>query len=147
MSIFAGVMARDGAPLDTETRRSLHASLSRHPADTPTVFEGPGWTCAVIDIGAFDAPTHVGLPIGTVSRVGPDWFELEAIEPLSNGDGLTWMNKREVVGVQADTVTQTGHAWRVKPNQPIAQLPGLKVGTQVSRNRDHARHPGADRRG
>jgi len=91
-----------------------------------------------IDIGAFDAPTHVGLAIGTVSHLGPDWFELETIEPLSNGDGLTWMNKREVVGVQADTVTQVGHAWRVKPNQPIAQLPGLKVGTQVSRNRDHA---------
>ncbi len=30
------------------------------------------------DIGAFDSPAFVGLPLGTVTRLGPDWFELEA---------------------------------------------------------------------
>ena len=29
------------------------------------------------DIGAFDSPAFVGLPLGTVTRVGPDWFESE----------------------------------------------------------------------
>ncbi|MFT3734293.1 MAG: DUF3656 domain-containing protein [Rhodocyclaceae bacterium] len=90
------------------------------------------------DIGAFDAPTHVGLPLGTVTKLGPDWFEIDADEPLANGDGLTWMNKRTVCGVQADVVKQIGSAWRVTPNQKTAELAGLKVGTRISRNRDHA---------
>ncbi|GAA5171715.1 U32 family peptidase [Viridibacterium curvum] len=90
------------------------------------------------DIGAFDAPTHVGLPLGTVTRLGPDWFEIDADEALANGDGLTWMNKRTVCGVQADVVKQVGAVWRVTPNQKIAELAGLKVGTRISRNRDHA---------
>jgi putative protease len=95
------------------------------------------------DIGAFDTPAFVGLPLGTVTRVGPDWFELESTDPLANGDGLTYMNKRTVVGVQANTVEQVGkRLWRVFPNEPLAQLPslgpGLKPGTAISRNRDHA---------
>ncbi len=28
------------------------------------------------DIGAFDSPSFVGLPLGTVARVGPDWFKV-----------------------------------------------------------------------
>jgi collagenase-like PrtC family protease len=46
------------------------------------------------DIGAFDTPAFVGLPLGTVSRVGPDWFELETRQAMANGDGLTYLNKR-----------------------------------------------------
>ncbi|MEC5399135.1 peptidase U32 family protein [Uliginosibacterium sp. H1] len=105
-----------------------------------------------IDIGAFDAPTHVGLPLGTVTKIGPDWFELAAIEPLANSDGLTYMNKREVRGMQANVVKKLGtrqdedHAgnrielgvWRVEPNQAMKELAGLRVGTAISRNRDHA---------
>ncbi len=89
------------------------------------------------DIGAFDAPTHVGLPLGTVTKVGPDWFEMSSSAPLANGDGLSYMNKREVSGMQANTVQQVGGGWRVVTNQKISELPGLKVGTQISRNRDH----------
>ncbi|MCX9157561.1 U32 family peptidase [Niveibacterium sp. 24ML] len=95
------------------------------------------------DIGAFDTPTFVGLPLGTVSRVGKDCFEIDATEPLANGDGLNYMHKREVVGLQANTVEklgagEAGTLWRVFPNEPVAQLPGLKPGVAVSRNRDHA---------
>ncbi|MDD5390656.1 MAG: U32 family peptidase [Gallionellaceae bacterium] len=91
------------------------------------------------DIGAFDTPAFVGLPLGLVTRIGPDWFEIEATEPLANGDGLTYLNKREVVGMQANTVEAVGESlWRIRPNEPVATLPGLRPGTPISRNRDHA---------
>ncbi len=91
------------------------------------------------DIGAFDTPAFVGLPLGTVSRLGPDWFEIDTPEALANGDGLTYLNKREVVGMQANTVEAVGDGrWRVYPNEMLAALPGLRPGTEVSRNRDHA---------
>ena len=91
------------------------------------------------DIGAFDTPAFVGLPLGTVSKLGPDWFELETDQAMANGDGLTYLNKREIVGLQANTVESRGkRIWRIFPNEPIATLPGLKPGTAISRNRDHA---------
>ncbi|HEX5803330.1 MAG TPA: peptidase U32 family protein, partial [Azospira sp.] len=46
------------------------------------------------DIGAFDSPKFVGLPIGTVTKIGAGWFEMESSEPLANGDGLNYMHKR-----------------------------------------------------
>jgi len=105
------------------------------------------------DIGAFDTPAFVGLPLGTVTRVGSDWFEVEiegegqsatdSRATMTNGDGLTYLNKRSIVGVQANTVElraeQQGRTlWRVFPNEPVASLIGLKPGVAVSRNRDHA---------
>jgi collagenase-like PrtC family protease len=90
------------------------------------------------DIGAFDTPAFVGPPLGTVIRLGPDWFEVETAQAMSNGDGLAYLDRRTVVGVQANTVEQVGkRAWRVFPNEPLAQLPGLKPGIAVNRNRDH----------
>jgi 23S rRNA 5-hydroxycytidine C2501 synthase len=91
-----------------------------------------------IDIGAFDAPTHVGLQLGVVTRVASEWFEIDATEAMANGDGLTWMHKRDVKGVQANVVKKVGDAWRVTPNVAMQELQGLVVGTPISRNRDHA---------
>jgi putative protease len=90
-----------------------------------------------MDIGAFDAPAHVGSKIGTVTRVAADWFEIDSSHTLANGDGLTWMHKREVKGTQADVVKRVGDVWRITPNQSSADLSGLVVGTEISRNRDH----------
>ena len=95
------------------------------------------------DIGAFDSPKFVGVPVGTVTRLGPDWFELEAGEPLANGDGLNYMKKREVMGLQANRAQKVGAGvagdiWRVFPNETMAELAGLKIGTALNRNRDHA---------
>ena len=55
---------------------------------------------------------------------------------LANGDGLTWMHKRDVKGAQADVAKRIGNAWRVTPHA-TADLAGLAVGTEISRNRDH----------
>ncbi len=91
-----------------------------------------------IDIGAFDAPSFVGLPLGSISKLGPDWFEIETTEQLSNGDGLNYQHKRETRGLRANTVKQVGAAWRVWPNEKMAELTGLRVGLTINRNSDHA---------
>ena len=93
-----------------------------------------------MDIGAFDAPAYVGLQLGVVTRVAAQWFELDvaAAVLLANGDGLTWMHKREVKGTQANVVQKIGSVWRITPNVVMQELQGLTVGTEISRNRDHA---------
>ncbi|QNM97028.1 peptidase U32 family protein [Chitinimonas koreensis] len=100
------------------------------------------------DIGAFDSPKFVGVPLGTVTRLGPDWFELATAETLANGDGLNYMKKREVMGLLANVAQRVGETvdddgaalgvWRVWPNEPMAALAGLKPGLGMNRNRDHA---------
>ncbi|PQO99487.1 collagenase-like protease [Massilia phosphatilytica] len=93
-------------------------------------------------IGAFDSPKYVGVELGTVARIGGDNFDLVTDSPMANGDGLNYMHKRETVGIQANTVQKLsedaeGQRWRVFPNEGLATLPGLKVGTVIHRNRDH----------
>ncbi|WP_423709334.1 peptidase U32 family protein [Undibacterium sp. WLX3042] len=93
------------------------------------------------NIGAFDSPKYVGLHLGYVTRIGTTWFEIEANEPMANGDGLNYMHKREVVGIQANTVehmgkNENGDVWRISPNEKVSELIGLKVGMLINRNRD-----------
>lgn len=98
------------------------------------------------DIGAFDSPKYVGVELGTVARIGSDFIDLATTSPMANGDGLNYMNKRETVGIQANTAEKLGEdkdgettvqRWRVFPNEVVKSLPGLKVGTVIHRNRDH----------
>ncbi len=86
------------------------------------------------DIGAFDSPKFLGKPIGTVSRLGPDWFEMESSETLNNGDGLSFMKKREALGTRVNRVEKAGDLWRIYPND----MEGLKAGLDMYRNHDHA---------
>ncbi|BEV71375.1 MULTISPECIES: U32 family peptidase [unclassified Paludibacterium] len=96
-----------------------------------------------IDIGAFDSPKFVGVALGTVHQVGPNWLEIATQEAMSNGDGISYLHKREVIGMQLNTVKAVGHdsegvpVWRCQPNDP-ALLAGLRPGIELSRNRDHA---------
>lgn len=50
------------------------------------------------DIGAFDSPKFIGLPVGEVVKVAKDHLDVAVTEPLANGDGLNVLIKREVVG-------------------------------------------------
>ncbi|MBC3869737.1 peptidase U32 family protein [Undibacterium oligocarboniphilum] len=93
------------------------------------------------NIGAFDSPKYVGLHLGYISRIGTNWLELETTEAMANGDGLNYMHKREVIGIQANTAERTGsnehgEIWRIVPNEKITDLPGLKPGMPLNRNRD-----------
>ncbi len=94
------------------------------------------------DIGAFDSPKYIGVELGTVTRIGPDFIDLSTNAAMANGDGLNYMNKRDTVGIQANTAQKLGEdadgqRWRVFPNEMIKSLAGLKVGTVIHRNRDH----------
>ena len=90
-------------------------------------------------ITAFDTPAFVGLPIGKVTQVNSDNFEIAAREPLANGDGLSWLHKRTMVGTQANKVEPVGTGrWRIWPNDPLDRLPGLHPGLYINRNRDQA---------
>ncbi|MEX8519056.1 MAG: U32 family peptidase [Leptothrix sp. (in: b-proteobacteria)] len=95
------------------------------------------------DIGAFDSPKHAGVPLGWVSKVGKDHFELtldDGVPPLHNGDGLTYYDlQQELVGVPLNTVTALdaeGRRWRVVPNEPVSSLKDLRTNTVLCRNRD-----------
>lgn len=96
------------------------------------------------DIGAFDSPTFIGLPVGTLCQIGKNWIEISTPETLANGDGLNYLHKRLTRGIQANTVEKTTRfedgvpIWRIFPNEPIASLEGIKVGLTINRNRDHA---------
>ena len=90
------------------------------------------------EIGAFDSPKFIGQPIGTVTRVGPNWFEMEADETLANGDGLNYLHKREVFGVPANRAEKIGNVWRIEPNVEVSTLPGFRPGMVINRNGDHA---------
>ena len=94
------------------------------------------------DIGAFDSPKYVGVELGIVARLNGDSFDVVTTAPMSNGDGLNYMHKRDTCGIQANRAEKLGdepdgQRWRVYPNEPMQALTGLKVGTVIHRNRDH----------
>ncbi|MER0126053.1 peptidase U32 family protein [Franconibacter pulveris 1160] len=91
-----------------------------------------------IDIGAFDTPTFVGLPVGDVLKVGKDHLDVETTEPLANGDGLNVMIKREVVGFRVNVAEKTGeNRYRVFPNEMPEALKTLRPPHRLNRNLDH----------
>ncbi len=82
------------------------------------------------DIGAFDTPKFSGEPVGRVTRLAPDWFEVDAAAPLHNGDGLSYYdNHRELAGLRINRV----EGIRLFPREMPADL---KTGTELYRNRD-----------
>ncbi|MDU4001533.1 U32 family peptidase [Pluralibacter gergoviae] len=90
------------------------------------------------DIGAFDSPKFIGLPVGEVLKVAKDYLDVEVSEPLANGDGLNVMIKREVVGFRANTVEKTGqNRYRVWPNEMPADLYKARPHQALNRNLDH----------
>ncbi|HAS1724113.1 peptidase U32 family protein [Enterobacter cloacae] len=90
------------------------------------------------DIGAFDSPKFIGLPVGEVLKVAKDYLDVSVTEPLANGDGLNVMIKREVVGFRANTVEKTGeNRYRVWPNEMPADLYKARPNAALNRNLDH----------
>ncbi len=99
-----------------------------------------------IDIGAFDSPTFTGLLVGEVEKVGKHDLIAVTQEPLSNGDGLNVLVKRDVVGFRASVVEQLAHyedagaprwRYRVEPNEMPAALARLRPQHPLNRNLDH----------
>ncbi|MCQ9422249.1 U32 family peptidase [Pseudomonas sp. LJDD11] len=99
-----------------------------------------------IDIGAFDSPTFTGLLVGNVEKVNKRDLIAVTHEPLSNGDGLNVLVKREVVGFRANIAELKGEfeedgekrwRYRVEPNEMPAALSRLRPNHPLSRNLDH----------
>jgi len=96
------------------------------------------------DIGAFDTPKNPGQAIGWVTKLGPNFVEIEVNNPatvLHNGDGLCYYDlQKELVGLQinrAEPVSpRDGRQWRVFPKDPMEGFKDLRKGTEVNRNRD-----------
>jgi len=93
------------------------------------------------DIGAFDTPKHAGLPVGHVTRIGTDHFDLQADDKatvMNNGDAVTWWDRQgELQGVPVNVAQPLGgRLWRLFPNAPIQDLKDLRRDATVSRNRD-----------
>ncbi|WLH92920.1 U32 family peptidase [Pseudomonas sp. FP453] len=99
-----------------------------------------------VDIGAFDTPTFTGLPVGVVEKAGKRDLQVVTHEPLSNGDGLNVLVKREVVGFRANIAEPKGefeedgekrYRYRVEPNEMPAGLHQLRPNHPLNRNLDH----------
>ncbi len=99
-----------------------------------------------IDIGAFDSPKFIGLPVGEILGIGKNDISVQTTEALTNGDGLNVLYKREVVGFRANTVQQVCEyeqdgqmirQYRVVPNDMRAELKALRPPYQLNRNMDH----------
>ncbi|MDZ7320836.1 U32 family peptidase [Kosakonia sacchari] len=91
-----------------------------------------------IDIGAFDSPKFIGLPVGEVLKVAKDHLDVEVTEPLANGDGLNVLVKREVVGFRVNVAEKTGeNSYRVFPNEMPDALRTLRPHHALNRNLDH----------
>jgi len=107
------------------------------------------------DIGAFDSPKFVGLPVGELIGVskgkGKNELTVQTNTELTNGDGLNVLVKREVVGFRVNNVYpladfdldddqgQTKHVWqyRVVPNEMPEELKNLRLPAKLNRNLDH----------
>ena len=99
-----------------------------------------------VDIGAFDTPTFTGLPVGVVEKAGKRDLQVVTHEPLSNGDGLNVLVKREVVGFRANIAEPKGefeedgekrYRYSVEPNEMPAGLHQLRPNHPLNRNLDH----------
>ena len=94
-----------------------------------------------MNIGAFDSPKFVGLPVGEVLKVNKDTLDVEVSEALANGDGLNVLIKREVVGFRANMVEKIGeNRYRVWPNEMPADLHKARPHQVLNRNLDHNWH-------
>ncbi|MEX6501340.1 peptidase U32 family protein [Pseudomonas zhanjiangensis] len=99
-----------------------------------------------IDIGAFDSPTFTGLSVGHIEKVAKRDLIAVTDTPLSNGDGLNVLIKREVVGFRANVAElkeafeEDGakrYRYRVEPNEMPAALARLRPMHPLNRNLDH----------
>ncbi len=82
-------------------------------------------------VGSFDSPKSTGEPLGVVKEAGKNYFILQSARPLNNGDGICFIGSG---GVMTGTHINRTEGERIFPNR----MDGIRRGTVVSRNYDHA---------
>lgn len=99
-----------------------------------------------VDIGAFDSPTFTGLTVGVVEKVNKRDLIAVTDTPLSNGDGLNVLIKREVVGFRANIAElksefeeegEKRYRYRVEPNEMPEAMHRVRPLHPLHRNLDH----------
>lgn len=80
----------------------------------------------------FDTPKAIGEKIGTVTKVGKDFFEIKSKIKLNNQDGLCFMNGGHLEGCLVNRSDKNGAVIKVFPNK----MNGIKTGTEIFRNQD-----------
>lgn len=92
------------------------------------------------DIGAFESPKFVGLPIGHILDIKRHFLEVKTTEPLANGDGLNIQIKREVVGFAVNRAEKIGeNHYLVYPNEMPVEFVTERANIQKKHplNRNH----------
>jgi len=128
----------EGAPQQYSRASSGHCSHSFTPRPEKTFNRGA--TDYFVngrhaDIAAFDTPSFAGEVSGTVTRIGPDWFEVDSDEEFANGDGISYLSRgRKLAGLRINVA----QGKRLFPNEMPEDPEGFKPGTGIHRNRDQA---------
>ncbi len=85
--------------------------------------------------GAIDSPKMVGEAVGTVVEVEPRTFVMESTATLHRGDGIAFYSASgRLQGTVINQVQSHRRGLRVTPNS----LSGIRPGTAIYRNHDHA---------
>lgn len=99
------------------------------------------------DIAQLDTPKSLGEPIGKVTYIGRNFFEVQNGTTLNNGDGLCFINKHgDLTGFRVNRVenltphpSPRGEGNRVQKAQVFpADMPRMDVGVMLYRNQDQA---------
>lgn len=90
------------------------------------------------DIGAFDSPKSIGMPIGKVLSVNKSTIDIETSQTLHNGDGLNLLIDREMVGFSVNNVEKIAeHCFRIFPNEMPKDIHLAIPPMRINRNFDH----------
>ncbi len=90
-------------------------------------------------IAAFDTPSFAGAASGTVTRIGPDWFEVDSEEEFANGDGISYLSRgKKLAGLRINVAERVRQHQRLFPNEMPDDPEGFKPGIEIHRNRDQA---------
>ena len=89
------------------------------------------------DIGAFDTPSFAGSASGEITRVGPNWFEVDSEEQFANGDGISYMSRgKKLAGLRINVAQANSQTQRLFPNEMPEDPSELRPGMPIYRNRD-----------
>lgn len=90
-----------------------------------------------------ETPKSLGEPIGKVTTIGKNYFEIETNTQLNNGDGLCFLNKNdELVGFRVNKTESAASHSKVEGSgntrcYPLT-MPDAAIGTFLYRNQDQA---------
>jgi putative protease len=99
------------------------------------------------DIAQFDTPKSLGEPIGKVTYIGRNFFEMHNGSVMNNGDGLCFINKQgDLTGFRVNRVDNHtpsfsfGEGENGKNRVQIfpADMPRMDIGAMLYRNQDQA---------